>query len=66
MKLQLAYCTNIGLQYSLTGLNYFKKVVPDLPWGSGLIYGGADRQTRSDTRIYPLSSTEEMLREIDK
>lgn len=47
------------------GLNYFKKVVPDLPWGSGLIYGGSDRQTRSDTRIYPLSATEEMLREID-
>ena len=47
------------------GLHYFKKVVPDLPWGSGLIYGGADRQTRSDTRIYPLSATEEMLREID-
>ena len=29
-------------------------IIPDLPWGSGLIYGGPDRQGRSDVRIYPV------------
>jgi predicted AAA+ superfamily ATPase len=43
------------------GLKQFRNVVPDLPWGSGLIYGGLERQIRSDTRIYPVYDQEEML-----
>jgi len=46
------------------GLKHFMKVIPDLPWGSGLIYGGLERQTRSDVRIYPVYALEEMLNEI--
>ena len=46
------------------GLKHFTKVIPDLPWGSGLIYGGLERQTRSDIRIYPVYDLEEMLNEI--
>ena len=38
--------------------------IPGLPWGSGLIYGGLDRQVRSDTRIYPVYALKEMLNEI--
>jgi hypothetical protein len=40
------------------------KVIPGLPWGSGLIYGGLDRQMRSDVRIYSVYALEEMLNEI--
>jgi predicted AAA+ superfamily ATPase len=46
------------------GLKHFMKVIPDLPLGSGLIYGGPERQVRSDTRIYPVCDLEEMLNEI--
>ena len=38
----------------IKGLKHFMKVIPGLPWGSGLIYGGLDRQVRSDVRIYPV------------
>jgi predicted AAA+ superfamily ATPase len=46
------------------GLKQFRKVMPDLPWESGLIYGGPERQIRSDTRIYPVYDLEDMLNEI--
>ena len=46
------------------GLKHFMKVIPNLPRGSGLIYGGLERQVRSDTRIYPVCDLEEMLNEI--
>jgi len=29
--------------------------------GSGLIYGGSEKQTRGNTRIYPFYAIEEML-----
>jgi uncharacterized protein len=47
------------------GLKHFMKVVPDMPRGAGLIYGGQERQVRSDTRIYPAYAMEEMLNEIE-
>jgi len=48
------------------GLMQFRRVVPDLPWGAGLIYGGLERQIRSDTRIYPAYELEEMLTAIEE
>jgi len=48
------------------GLKHFMKVITDLPRGAGLIYGGLERQTRSDVRIYPVYDLEEMLSEIGK
>ena len=48
------------------GLKHFMKIMPDLPWGSGLIYGGPERQIRSDTRIYSVYAMEDMLNEIEK
>jgi len=46
------------------GLIQFRKVVSDLPWKAGLIYGGLERQMRSDTRIYPVYDLEDMLNAI--
>jgi hypothetical protein len=47
------------------GLKHFKKVIPDLPLGAGVIYGGLERQVRSDTRILPVYDMEEMLNNIE-
>ena len=41
------------------GLKSFEKVVTT--GGSGLIYGGSEKQTRGNTRIYPFHAIEEML-----
>jgi predicted AAA+ superfamily ATPase len=46
------------------GLKHFMKIIPDLRWGTGVIYGGRERQVRSDTRIYPVYDMEEMLSEV--
>ncbi len=46
------------------GLKQFRNVISDLPWGAGLIYGGVERQIRSDTKIYPVYNMEDMLNEI--
>ena len=46
------------------GLKHFMKIMPGLPWGTGLIYGGLERQMRSDTRIYPVYALEDLLNEI--
>lgn len=46
------------------GLKYFRKIISDLPLGAGVIYGGSERQVRSDARIYPVCDLEEMLNEI--
>lgn len=48
------------------GLKLFSKIMPDLPWGSGLIYGGLERQIRGDTRIYSVYGLEDMLNEIKR
>ena len=48
----------------LKGLKHFMKIMPDLLWGTGVIYGGRERQARSDTRIYPVYDMEEMLNEV--
>jgi len=36
-------------------------LMPGLPWGSGLLYGGTDVQIRSDIRIYPLTKIHDLL-----
>ena len=46
---------------SLKGLKKFAGLMPELPWGSGLLYGGGDVQIRSDVRIYPLTKIHDML-----
>ncbi len=46
---------------SLKGLRKFAGLMPELPWGSGLLYGGSDIQIRSDVRIYPLTKIHGML-----
>jgi hypothetical protein len=46
---------------SLKGLKKFAGFMPELPWGSGLLYGGGDVQIRSDVRIYPLTKIHDML-----
>ena len=46
---------------SLKGLRKFAGLMPGLPWGSGLLYGGADVQIRSDIRIYPLTKIHDLL-----
>lgn len=43
------------------GIRGFTKVVPELPWGSGLIYGGDEVQIRSGVRVYPVWKMDEML-----
>jgi predicted AAA+ superfamily ATPase len=48
------------------GLKHFMKIMPDLRWGTGVIYGGRERQVRSDTRIYPVYDMEEMLNKVGK
>lgn len=46
---------------SLKGLRKFAGLMPGLPWGSGLLYGGTDVQIRSDIRIYPLTKIHDLL-----
>lgn len=46
------------------GLRHFREMIPDLPKGTGLIYGGSEQQTRSEARIYPVHMLEEMLNVI--
>jgi hypothetical protein len=46
---------------SLKGLKKFAGEMPELRWGSGLLYGGSEVQIRSDVRIYPLTKIHEML-----
>lgn len=58
------------------GLGSFEKVVPppenggadksSVAIGSGLVYGGAEKQKRGNTIIYPFYAIEEMLEEIEK
>lgn len=46
------------------GIRNFAQAVPELPWGSGLIYGGNEVQTRSGVRVYPVWKMEEMLKPL--
>jgi predicted AAA+ superfamily ATPase len=46
------------------GLKHFAKVNPDLPWGTGMVYGGDAIQLRSDCKIYPATKFHEMLESI--
>jgi len=46
------------------GLKHFMKVIPDLLWGSGLIYGGLERQVRSDVRAVASNDGTKDLQEV--
>jgi predicted AAA+ superfamily ATPase len=50
---------------SLKGLKKFAGLMPELRWGSGLLYGGSEIQIRSDVRIYPLTKIHEMLAALE-
>jgi len=47
------------------GIRNFTKSVTELPWGSGLIYGGDEVQIRSDVRVYPVWKIDEMLESLE-
>ena len=53
------------------GLKSFEKVVTamkgriTLSGGSGLIYGGSEKQRRGATMIYPFNAIDEMLAEVE-
>ena len=50
----------VGADY-FKGLKYFARINPDLPWGSGIVYGGDTVQVRSDCKIYPALLFHELL-----
>lgn len=43
------------------GLKNFSKIKPELPWGGGVVYGGAESQIRSEAKVYPAWEVEKML-----
>jgi hypothetical protein len=48
------------------GIHYFRKIVPKLPYGAGVIYGGTERQVRNDTRIHSVYDLEDLLDKINE
>jgi predicted AAA+ superfamily ATPase len=48
----------------LRSLKRFAKVITDLPFGSGLVYGGDKEQIRSGLHIVPISGIEKMLESV--
>lgn len=48
------------------GVKNFSQVVPTLPFGSGLIYGGNEVQIRSDVKVYPVWKMDEMLTALER
>ncbi len=47
------------------GLKKIAKVL-ELPLGSGLIYGGSERQKRADTWVHPVSDISLLISKIEK
>ncbi len=43
------------------GFTAFQKVVPDLPYGKAVIYGGSQKQTRGDIHVLPVTEMKEAL-----
>ena len=48
----------------LKGFAAFQKVVPDLPYGKAVIYGGKQEQTRGDVHVLPVTEMKEMLTKL--
>ena len=48
------------------GLKQFSSVVPDLPFGAGLVYGGAEPQDRTGVRVRPVAAFEELLSMVEE
>lgn len=46
------------------GLRQIEKIVPRLPWGKGLVYGGSEDQKRSDIKVSSLKGMDKMLKQI--
>jgi len=44
------------------GFTAFQKVIPDLPYGKMLIYGGTQQQTRGDIQIVPVTEFSNLLK----
>lgn len=49
----------------MKGLKGFARTVPNLPSGSGLVYGGDEEQIRSGLHIVPLSNVKNLLEKVD-
>ncbi|OPY04893.1 MAG: hypothetical protein A4E66_02524 [Syntrophus sp. PtaB.Bin001] len=49
---------------SFRGLKSFARVIPEWPYGGGLIYGGMEKQTRSNVKVFPVMSIHELLDSI--
>ncbi|MCL5884047.1 MAG: ATP-binding protein [Deltaproteobacteria bacterium] len=47
------------------GLDKVSEVLPRIPFGKGLIYGGEDIQIRSGVRVHPVTEIESLLRSVD-
>ena len=48
------------------GLNHFKKLLPDkFPSGSGLVYGGNEKQSRTGVSIVPFSHINTLFKQAD-
>jgi predicted AAA+ superfamily ATPase len=46
------------------GLTNFAKIHTNLPWGSGVVYGGNQIQQRTDFKVYPSNKVHDMLDSI--
>jgi predicted AAA+ superfamily ATPase len=43
------------------GLNAFSRIIPELPLGKGLVYGGTEQQERTQAQIWPVIRMHDML-----
>ena len=50
----------------IKGLRIFNARLPSSPRISALVYGGSDRQKRSDASVWTASDVSEMMRQISK
>lgn len=48
------------------GLRKVERVLPRMPFGSGLLYGGDEAQSRPGIRIRPVHETDRLLAEVEK
>jgi uncharacterized protein len=46
------------------GLSAFSRLIPELPFGAGVIYGGNEKQIRTNVKIYPIMAIHSLLSEL--
>lgn len=47
------------------GLDHFARLGASRPWGSGLVYGGAERQSRTGVRVVPISEMASLYPDVE-